>query len=243
MKKLIIILTLVIFSASFLAADVYIKSTTHTDGFEIMGQTQPAKDEIQEQWIGEKTFATITPSQKVIVDLNKNKMFIVYDETKSYVEASLPLDITKLLPEQAAGMAGMMKMTVKVSPSGETKKIGNWNCKGYNVDMSMMMVNMKMLAWASTDVPFDWKAYSKNLLPQVMKTTQIGIDDAAIKEFMKIEGYQVATDMTINMMGNDIKSKSEVIEITKKAAPAGMYEVPAGYTKQEKLTVKIPGRK
>lgn len=234
MKRAIILLIFAFVMAMFLPADVYIKTTTHQDAFEMMGQKQPAKDDVAEQWIGNNQMANKTGDKVMIMDANKKLMFIISPKDKSYVETALPLDMMKLLPKEAAGMASMMKVTVKVTPNGQAKKVGQWNCKGYDVDMGMMMMQMKMKVWATTEVPFDWKSFAK-MYANVSKMQFM--DDAAIAEFLKIEGYQVATEMTMDMMGSKLKVTSQVTEIAQKPAPAGTYAVPAGYTKKDTLSM------
>lgn len=239
MRKLIFVVTLVVISFAFLNADVYIKTKTHTDAFEMMGQKQPAKDQVIEQWIGDNKFVQTMESQSMVLDLSKDVIYVIYPGSKSYVEAKLPLDMTKLVPEQMAAMMNMMKMTVAVKPNGESKKVESWNCKGYDITMSMSMMTMKMKSWVTQEVPFDWKAFSEKMFPQVMKLSgSMGLDESAIKEFKKLDGFQVAMEMSMNMMGQDIKTTSQVVEISKKPAPAGIYSVPPGYTKQDKLTFK-----
>ncbi|MBN2543290.1 hypothetical protein JXI42_10535 [bacterium] len=239
MKKLTLILVMIILSATFLRADVYIKTTTHTDAFEIAGTEQPAKDNVNEQWIGENKFASIHANQKTIIDLEKQKMYIIYPETESYVEAELPLDMAKLLPEQVAQMMNMMKMTAKVTPNGESKQIGEWACTGYDIEISGMMMEMKMTSWATTDVPFDWQRYASEFLPGMMQTSgQMFFEEDAFNELKKIEGIQVASEMTMSIMGQDVNTTTNVQEISKKPAPDGTYTVPENYTKKEKLTIE-----
>jgi len=187
MKKLFLIVTLVFVSFAFLCAVVYIKSNTHTDAFEIMGKKQPAKDEITEQWIAADKFTNIMSAQTMVVDLSKKMMFVIYHGTQKYVEAPLPLDISQLIPEQAAAMMKMMKMTVTVTPTGETKTIGKWNCRGYDVNMNMAVMTMKIKSWATTDVPFDWQNYSEKMYSVFMKATMAMLDENAIAEFKKIK--------------------------------------------------------
>jgi hypothetical protein len=64
------------------------------------------------------------------------------------------------------------------------------------------------------------------------------MDDTAIAEFMKIAGHQVASEMTMNMMGANMKITTQVTEITKKDAPAGIYTVPAGFSKKDNLSLQ-----
>jgi hypothetical protein len=241
MKKLILIVTVVIISFAFLSADVYIKTKSHTDAFEVMGQKQPAKDQVTEQWFGNKKFVQIAEGQSMVMDLEKKKLYVIYHATKSYVEAQLPIDISKLIPEQMVPMLQMMKMTVAVKPTGESKKVGKWNCKGYDINMTMGggMMSMNMKSWASTDVPVDWKTFRDEVFPIFMKMGgALGLDDKAAAEFKKVDGFQVAMEMTASVMGAEVKSTSQVVEISEKSAPAGTYSVPAGYKKQDKLTVK-----
>ncbi len=234
MKKVFLAVIAVLAVTLLLPADVYIKTNVHTDAFEMMGQKQPAKDEVTEQWVGNNLLVNKAADKIMIMDMNKKLMFILNSKDKTYVETTLPLDMTKLVPKEAAGMMSMMKVTVKVAPNGQTKKIGQWNCSGYNVDMNMMMMQMKMTVWASTDVPFDWKTFAK-MYTNVSKMQFM--DDAAIAEFMKINGYQVASEMSMDMMGSKLKVTSQVVEIAQKTPPAGTYSVPAGFTKKDTLSM------
>ncbi|MGB8951566.1 MAG: hypothetical protein WCC06_02710 [Candidatus Aminicenantales bacterium] len=243
MKKLIFILTAIIATASFLGADVHIKSKTHTDAFEMMGQVQPAKDELTEQWIGNNIFATFSSKQNMVIDLNKNMMYVIYPQDKSYVEAQLPLDLSKLLPPEAAQMLSMFQVTAKVTPTDETKKVGDWNSTGYDMEMNftgMMSMTMNLKIWASTEVHFDWKTYMEEMYPAVLKVSSISmpLTDDIVNEFKKIKGFQVASEMTMNIMGANMRVTTEVIEIAEKPAPAETYSVPAGFTKKDTLSLQ-----
>ncbi|HUU05759.1 MAG TPA: DUF4412 domain-containing protein [Patescibacteria group bacterium] len=235
MKKVLFAVILVLVTAIMLPADVYIKTNVHTDAFAMMGQNQPAKDEVMEQWVGNNQLVNKTGDKVMIMDMNKKMMFIVNSKDKTYVETALPLDMSKLVPKEAASMISMMKVTVKVTANGQTKKVNKWSCSGYDVEMSMMMMQMKMKVWATTDVPFDWKLFSK-MYANVSKMQFM--DDAAIAELMKINGYQVASEMTMDTMGSKLNVTSQVVEITQKPAPAGIYTVPAGYSKKDKLSME-----
>jgi hypothetical protein len=235
MKKILFALFLIVAISVLLSADIYIKSNAHSDAFAMMGQNQPAKDEVMEQWIGTNQLANISADKIVILDMNKNVMFIVNPKEKSYIETSLPLDMSKLVPKEMAPMLAMMKMTAKVTPNGKTQKIGIWNCSGFDVDMTMSMMQMKMKVWASTEVPFDWKAFSK-MTANIAKMQFM--DDSSIAEFNKLNGYQIASEMTMNMMGADMKVTTQVLEIAKKDAPANIYKVPAGFAKKDTLSLQ-----
>jgi len=234
MKKFIAGLAIVAMAALSLSADVYIKSNSHTDAMSIMGQNTPATDTVSELWISDNALAMVGKDSSTIIDLSKNMFTMVNFEKKSYVETPLPVDFAKLLPPQMAAMAGMIVMSATVNPTGETKKVGQWNCQGYDMTMTVMGMPMKTKVWASTDVPFDTAKFAEKFMPAMTKG-MMRLDDASVKEMMKIKGYQIATEVNAEMMGAKIHSTTEVAEISQKSAPAGTYSVPAGFTKSATL--------
>lgn len=238
MKKFFALTAFVLMVALSLSADVYVKQKTHTDG--MMGQ--PATDVIQEQWIGDNAFASVSSDQSIIMDMKKNLMYWVNHKSKSYVESTLPMDLTKLLPPEYAAMAGMMTMTATVSPTTETKKVGQWNCTGYDVTITMMGMPMKMRLWATTDVPFDFNQFNAKIWGNVLKG-QMMFDEASVKEMMKIKGFQIASEMSGEMMSMKFNTTTEVLEISKKNPPANVYAPPAGYAKKDKLSMEDLQRK
>jgi hypothetical protein len=238
MKRTITAILCVLAIASFASADVYVKSKTHTDPMSMMGQNQPAKDSFSEQWIGNDKFAMQSDQNASVIDLSKNVMYIINHKTKTYIEAALPFDFTSLLPAQMASMMqGMMKMTVTVAPTGIKKTVGSWACDEYDVTMNMMMMPMKMKVYATTNVPFDLAAYMSKVYGTMLKA-QFRLDDASVSEMMKVKGFWISSEMTMEMMGTKIRTTSEVVEISQKTPPAGAYSVPAGYTKQDKLSMQ-----
>jgi len=235
-----------IFSALFLMAsisysfEVYIQQKSHTDAVEMMGQSQPAKDEISHLWLGEDRMASHGLEQSVIINLKDNKMYMINHQEKIYIEMELPLDISKYFPPQFSQM--MKNMTVEVNPTEEMKKIGDWNCTRYDVEVNIMMMVTNQKVWASTEVPFDWKLYSEKMLPKLIQGTMMLSEDSA-EEFMKIKGFQIKTESSMNIMGTEVKSLSEVVEITEKDAPAGTFDPPSDYEKKEKFTMEDLQRK
>ncbi len=239
MKKLIVVITLMLISVILLRADVYIKTQTHTPAMEMMGKKFPEKNMVSEQWLGNNKMAMISASQITVIDLSIKKVFFIYHDKKSYVETSLPLDMSKLLPANIKGMAAMLKMTVKVSPTGQTKTINGRKCDGYNIEMKTAMMPIKSISWVTTDVPFDWKGYAEKMYATALAAVMPFVDEASLAELRKIQGIQIAQESTMSMMGNEMKTTSEVVEMIEKPAPAGLYSVPAGYTKIDNLIMAM----
>jgi len=238
MKKLFMLGLVVLFVFSALNADYLVKQETKTGA--VMGQ--PAKTMVQNLWIGDGVYANVQDKQVTIVNSKKKIMYIVYNDKKSYVEMKLPVDIKKYLPGAGAGMVEKMlnSMTAKVTANGKTGTVGNWKTKGYTVVMTMNMgmpMTMTMDIGASTDVPFDWKKLSDEYMGAMMMSTG-QMSGKVMDEMKKIKGYTVKMESNMKIMGMNMKVTTRVLEITKKDAPKGIYTVPAGYKKIEKLIGK-----
>jgi hypothetical protein len=227
-------------------ADVYIKQKNHTDGFSMMGQSQPAKDEMFVTWMSkDKARMDHGEDSSIIIRLDKNVMYMINHAEMKYVEMEIggkndifssALSASDLSGEEQAqakkmmeGFAKMMKPSVSVTPTGERQKIKDWNCQKYNMKMTMMGTTSNYEVWATEDIHIDYELY-RNLTFSIMGQTP-GIEDM-MKEMSKIKGLVVLQQGSMSMMGTDVKSSQELLEVSDVPAPDGAYEVPEGYKKQ-----------
>jgi hypothetical protein len=231
-------------------ADIFMKQKTHTDGVQIMGQTQPAKDEIQTVWIAADKIRSDSEEGSVILRLDQGKVFFLDNAKKTYAE--MPMEMSKMMDdkikksmdeegldaeEQQAAMGmmqGMAQMKITITPTTEKKKIGNWNCQKYNQELVMMMGPMNGEIWATEDLKMDYDLYNKYMAAMMGKGGMFGdFMSQIVTEMKKIKGVPVLTVSTMNMMGTSIKSTQELIEYKEGTAPAGHFDIPRGYKKSE----------
>ncbi|MCP2520741.1 DUF4412 domain-containing protein [SCandidatus Aminicenantes bacterium Aminicenantia_JdfR_composite] len=212
---------------SFAYADIFIQSKRHTDSYTVMGKTHPAEDLVITQWLSKDKFRNDEGNKKsYIVRLDINKLYILNHEKKTYSVVDLPIDFSKILPPQAQQMMQMMKMSATVTDTGETRKIGKWNCRKYIVNLQGGMMNTNMEIWTTKDVKINYEAYEK------FSESIMGLNPMfknIVDEFKKIKGLPIYRASTISIMGSNIKSTEEVTEITEKSPPKGIYELPVGY--------------
>lgn len=242
-KRLLVLLVGgMILAAMPVRADLCMKQATHSDAFEIMGQKQPEKFDTTVMWVGEKRSRTnLGDTASMLFDMEKSELYALNHTQKTY--AVIPLDLGKMVDEALQGETGeeaeaakatmeaaMSSMKCEVTPTEETKKIGEWNTRKYNVAMSIMMMNFNNEVWATQDIKFDWKAYyalTEGLLSQMPGAENI------VKEMAKVDGVPVMSITTGDMMGTTFKSTTELFECTTKDAPAGTYDIPADYKQVE----------
>lgn len=227
-------------------ADVYMKQKTHTDPFKMMGQTQPAKDEIKIYWFGDGVARTDANRTSTLFFADRKALIWIDHHAKTYSELSMDFD--KMFEEGTEGqtpeekaeakkMAEMMKgmtqammgsMSVKVTETNETKKIGDWNCRKYLIDTDMGMMNSKAVSWASQDLKVDFNAYFA--MANAMMANMPGFDKI-IQEMKKVKGVIVYQKSASKVMGQEMTSTTEILEYMEKSAPTGTYDIPAGYQK------------
>jgi len=237
MKKCLALALLLALAVPAAAQDVLVRVKTHSDALSVAGQTQPARDDATEQWYAAGKTAQNGQDAGFIVDLDKSVAYMVNHRDKSYVAAPLPMDITKILPPEVQQMAPMLQMTAAVAATTEAKTIGKWPCTGYDVTLTVMGMPMTMRVWASTEVPAALVDFAAKVMPAFLQG-QMRLTDDSVKEFAKIRGFQIATELTADIMGARMRTTTEAVEILEKAAPAGTFEPPAGYTKKATLSMQ-----
>jgi len=238
---------------SLVQADVVITQQTQMDAWEMMGQKSPAKTDTIVTLMGDgKARVDRGDTSSVILNTDKGMIYMISHKNKNYTATSLKsLDnlagqVDKMAKEkaaagdeEAAAMADMMKSMMKikgtVTATEETKKIKNWNCTKYDVEINMGMVSISQEMWATEDIKIDPELFLQ--ASQAMMSQFEGYD-AFLAEMKKIKGVAVQTKMNINMMGNAMTGETNILSVKDKDAPKETYALPKGY---EKMEMKIPG--
>ena len=90
-------------------------------------------------------------------------------------------------------MMEMMRMTVTVTPTEETQKIGDWNCTKYNVKMTMGMGGASDIEmWATEDAKIDYSAFME--LTNSFKGMMPGYEQM-MEEMKKVKGIPIKTSI------------------------------------------------
>lgn len=236
---LMVVVVMVVTAWSFTAADIHLKIKYHGDSYYYGGVNTPAVDEAREHWIGNKTFAVISGDRATVVDLEKNRFLFINHKYKIYAETSLPLDFKNIVIEQFAQRLAAYPWKGTVKATDETKKIGKWNCKAYVmenwIDTPGGKYNEREIKiWMTEDfpAPFDVKVFTK------MNGFYLAFGNYhadLIKALDAVPGYPVLMENTNFGKGFSWKARTEVVSFSEEKPPAGIYSVPEGYKKKEKL--------
>jgi hypothetical protein len=219
-----------------LCADLVITQTKHTDASKSPGgRDQPAKDVTSTIWLGKDRMRIEDGEQTIIVRADQKKLYMLDAKAKTASVIDLPFDMKKYVPPEAAPMfeSMMAGMKATLTPTTETKKIGEWNATKYTLTYTRPMgpagdMSTTEEIWATKDVAVDRAAW--NEMSSSMWSFVGG--PAMAEEMKKIEGLPILVERTQTMMGSTTKSKDTVTSVASKDAPEGAYEVPKDFTQK-----------
>jgi hypothetical protein len=245
-RHLAVALTLALASTGLALADTLLVQKHHKDAFEMMGQKQPAKDFETHMWLADDRARLETDKGAFIVRFDKKQAYFVREEEKAFTTLDLPIDFAKLLPPEmqamAAPMLAAMTPQVKVTPTDETQVINGWKAKKTQVQITqsggMGSMTIDMTMWLTKDVKIDLQRYRdlvKNFASLMPGTSYM-------KSLAELDGISVRTESVAHVMGQELKSSEETVSISEKAAPAGTYDPPAGFTEQKFNPLGAMGR-
>ncbi len=231
-------------------ADIYLKYRQRTDAFEMMGQKQPAKESVRETWIAKDMIRTDEEGQTMIMRIDEQQIYLIDNQAKTY--AAFPMDMEEMAKqaieedqemsaeekEEAKDFVeGMMEemadFNIIVKDTGETKKIGAWNCRKYIQTTSTNMGPSETELWATQDIELDYDLLHRMAAASMMMMPggRESMGDF-VKEMKKIKGVTVYSVSTASMMDAQVRTTQELLDYADKEAGEGFYTVPKSYTKE-----------
>ncbi len=216
--------------ATLAGAETLLTVKSHHDAFEVMGERQEAKDTQVKIWVGADRMRRDDGDTSTIVRLDRKKLYLLDHAEKTYSEIALPITFSRLAPkgqeEMAKQVEKMMEIDAQVTPTQETRKIGQWNTRKVQVSIkSAMGMTINTTMWISPEVA-PYRAL--NQLAAQLLALQPGTAKWAQK-LEKIEGYPVLQESEVNAVGARFKTREELVSVQDQAAPAGTFEPPSGY--------------
>jgi hypothetical protein len=242
-RRILICLALLLSLSIPAATDTLLTVKSHVDSFKLMGETQPAKETEVKIWVGTDRLRRDEGETSSILRLDRNKLYLVDHAGKTYSEIGLPVDLLKYAPAGTEAamqqMADGMKLNAQVNPTGETRKIGNWNARRVDVAISSAMgMKINTTMWVSKDLDI---YRSLNKMSSTLASLQHGAA-AWARQLEQIDGFPVLQESNVNVIGTQFTTREELVAVAAQDAPAGIYEPPAGYTRQPFNPMAQPGR-
>lgn len=217
------------------AADTVLKMKSHTDAFQVMGQSQPARDAEITYWIGDDRALRDDGETATLLRADEDKLYVLNHAEETYSVLELPVDLASLFPEQSRQqmeqMLQAMEMTASVEPTDERKEVNGFSARRYDVVLENQMgMKVESTVWATEDLDVDLESFHR--MSRAMASLQPG-GAAVAEELLQVAGIPVLMETRIEGMGGSTTSREELVSAETKDAPPGTYDVPEGYEEQE----------
>lgn len=212
------------------AADTKLVQETHQDAFTVMGQSQPASDSVRTVWLASDRMRVDEGASTLIVRLDSSTLYVIDHDAKTVSSVAIPVDTAALLPKGMADqMRTMMQLKIDIVPTAETKQVGQWSARRFNMTMTSPMVAVESVMWATTDLDIDREAYHR-LFRQII-SMRPGMEELADK-LREVEGFVVETQTSTRLGGateGGMKRSERTVSVETVAAPPGTYDPPGDY--------------
>ncbi|NKN32429.1 DUF4412 domain-containing protein [Marichromatium bheemlicum] len=170
-------------------------------------------------------------ADSMILDPESGVMTFLNDSLQQYFTINVA-DVAKAMadPSMAQMRAMISETKVSVEDTGETRQIGDWECRKYAVTKQGMM-QVEQEVWATEEIDLDVRPYTRMMRMSGASDIPGGAEQMA--ELDKIKGFPILTVSTMNMMGTEVRTETEVTEVRRQAIPADTFTVPEGYQLKE----------
>ena len=172
-----------------------------------------------------------------IVDLEAGKMVQIDHKKKKYYEVTFDemrrhfVKMEEMLEANPMMEKMMGKVSeVEVEKTSETREIIGYSCTKYVISMGG---SFRQILWVTPDLEMPMEYYDATKAMYAMMGPTGTRFVKMIDSMKEIDGFSLATEMDMKVMGTGASSKSVVTELTKGPIPDGAFAIPAGYKKKK----------
>lgn len=178
-----------------------------------------------EVWIGDGRIRR--DDGRVAMALDGDRLLLINHDESTYSVLELPVDLESMLPEDMRRMAAAWKPQVSVEPSDESREIGGWKARRWDVEVtSPMGLAIHNRLWVTRDLAIDYAVFEQ--LTRALASLQPG-GGAAMDELAAIDGFPVLVESTADFGGRTMESSERLVSVEQREPPAGLYQPPEGY--------------
>jgi hypothetical protein len=146
-------------------------------------------------------------------------------------QATRVCDVRPLSPaDTAAGEADAAQSTspetivgVTVTPMEETRTIGGFETRRYDLVIQALGVQQRQVMWVATEVDFDLEAYRR--LSRPILALRPGWE-RVVEAMDQIPGVAVLVEGMSRFGGSELRTSTELVAAAEAEAPAGVYDPP-----------------
>jgi hypothetical protein len=221
------------------ALSIALAATAAGGELTIVSKVTPAKGApyTSTQYIAAERMRMSDGDNDTIVDLEAGKIVQIDHKKKTYYETTFAemqqyfAQLDEVLASNPMMESMMGKATeIQVNETTTTREIVGRSCTDYVISMGKTFTET---ACVTPDLKMPVQYYDASKMLYAMMGPMATRFEKLLDELKKLDGFPLATDLDMKMMGMDASSATEVTEIRDGSIPDDVFAIPAGY-KQKK---------
>jgi hypothetical protein len=221
-----------------LRADFHVSATVRVEPAPEWGRQASNLTLDRDWWFG-RTIMTFTAREwRYIFDKSRSRILVVNLVDSYYVEAPMTADVRDLVDPAFLATLGRTRVDGTVARSPQKMTVLGAECQGTVVSEwvsseSQHLFDRDRTVYACPGVPFDWT------MARDLTTWMVSFFNPQMAYFgglRSIQGFPLAETVVATRNTQRVSYGLLVDAITESPPPAGIYEVPAGAVRHEKLT-------
>ena len=222
-----------------LALAIGVAATAAAGDLTIVSKVTPAKGApyTSTQYIAAERMRMADADTDTIVDLEAGKIVQIDHKKKSYFETTFEemqqhfAQLDEMLASNPMMESMMGKATeIRVEKTPSTREIVGHSCTDYVISLGKSFTET---ACVTPDLKMPGQYYDASKMLYAMMGPMATRFEKLLDELKKLDGFPLATDLDMTMMGMDASSRSEVTEIREGSIPDDVFAIPPGYKKKK----------
>ncbi len=233
MKKSLTVLLLVTGLVSAARSEVLITKRIHSNSFYHEGVQRPERTDTVYLWIAPNRAACLLGAAKIVIDADRDLVVLVNEAAKTYAEAALSRPVVdSMTAEDREAMPGH-ETNVRVRKMDGMRTVMGRPCQAYAIEIRSNLKH-QATAWVTAEVPVDLGAF-RALMAKLYGF--LGRYDAgSTGSLLGIPGLVLSQENVADLKGETLRINRDVIDISEKTPPPGLFAIPDGYKKKSGLT-------
>lgn len=233
MEKTLTLLLLVTGLVSAARGDVLITKKIHSNSFYHEGVQRPERTDTVHLWIAPNRAACLFGAAKIVIDAERDLVILVNDTAKTYAEATLSRPVVESMAAEDREAMPDHETKVRVRKAEGTRTVLGRACQAYAIEIRSNLKHQAS-AWVSAEVPVDLGAY--RFLMAKLYGFLGRYDASSANSLLGIPGLVLSQENVADLKGETVRVNRDIVEMSEKTSPAGLFAVPDGYKKKPGLT-------
>ena len=219
-------------------ADFHVSATLRVEPAPEWGRQASNLTLAREWWFGRNIMAFTAQDWRYIFDKSRSRILVINLTDAYYVEAPMTADARDLVDPGFLSTLGRCRVDGTVAKSSQKMTVLGAECQGTAVSEWLASDNQHLfdrdrMIYACPGVPFDWT------MARDLVTWMVSFFNPQMAYFgglRSIEGFPLAETVVATRNTQRVSYGTVASGITEGPPPAGIYELPAGAVRHEKLT-------